>query len=1108
MSSRPPSVTVCLPLYLSAAETNAGADAVFQLNTICHSVRKTISSVIQQTLVDWELLIITSLPASKETKSFLENLDKRICVLELGVQEQNIQKQCYSNTSNSNPAAEDALRIQAADVRRGPIIWMSGTTATDESGNIVADRRNCERNRTRFKILAFNHGLFHGRGRFIKFVEPGDELDKANLEVCVSAMNEHPGVTMLATETQIEIEKNNPLLNQALIFKGAHPGYGSNHETEKDSRQTTVRANAKDSYLLFEGVNVQRSCLINQTNILDNASSMLFRKSNCATGFDTMLYRHHELDLYLRVLNFGSFLFLKQQLHSEASSASARKADELDLFDELKELFIIGTRFKSRLNSFDYSLEEFFKLTLHKFQTKINELEFPSTNLPSLIQELTARRDHNLAELAVLRQILYISLLEYNTSKFIRPEQYTNNRQAIVNSLERDLKPLLRSDSWAATRPLREFKRALKRKNKFSDKTTLATGQIKAQEYAVRLREQIKHIHRSKSWQLTERMRQLGIMDKQLKNKTTHFSNYDSALFDADYYLSKLSSAYRAAASTDPLIHYMLHDDGDPHPIFSVDYYKSQTSTIAGNINNSLFHYQQKGFKSFLNPHPLFDSAYYDKQANLNASSCHLLHYIEQGARLGLDPHPWFDTSYYYLQCSSRNINVQNPLSHYLLTGFRLGLNPHPFFSNDRYLERNPDVKAMGTNPLLHYITVGKLEGRLARNFPNLNVALEAVSSQAMRECIETAKKCANEVSHILIVGTLSRGGAERSAISYYRAIAHKVGGANVLLIVTDSEAIACDDWLQPETKLFNLAGLNLSPEEKSILLFESIRLSQATTVIAFNSKLFWNSADTNLSNFRSELQCKLISYLGSFENYIQRNEWGFNEGPFSRSFENLDLILTDSQRMQDFLRYDRYKQVANIKTKVIHCKKSLMPELADKLLTKRRSEQASNRILWASRLDRVKRPDVLAQIAWKLPQLEFHVYGCSSLGTDCSYLKALPNVRMMGEYTEFSKIDTEQYALFLYTSQEDGYPHVLLEAAACGLPIVASNAGGVGEFINERTGCLISYDDVESFVDAINDALADYPAACIRANNAKECVEKEHNWDAYLKRVAALDIW
>lgn len=1060
MSSRPPSVTVCLPLYSSAAETNAGTAAVFELNTISHSVRKTISSIIEQTLVDWELLIITSLPASKETKSFLENLDKRIRV-------------------------------------------------PDESANIVGGVRNCERNRTQFKIRAFNHGLLHGQGRFIKFIEPGDELDKSNLDVCVSAMNEHPGVTMLATETQLTIEKNSLFSNQPLFVNGAYSTNGLSHQTETDSHQKNDGAKAKASYqILFEGINIQRACLIHQTNFLDNASSMLFRKSNCATGFDTTMYRHHELDMYLRVLNFGSFLFVKRQLHRKASSASVRTADELDLFEELKELFIIGTKFKSRLSSIGYSLEEFFKLTFHNFQNKLNELEFPSMNLPSLIKELTARRDLPLEELAVLRQILYFALLEYNTAKFIRPEQYTNNRQAIVNSLERDLKPLLRSDSWAATRPLREFKRALKRKNKFGDKSNLAESKAEAQEYAVRLREQIKHIQRSKSWLLTERMRNLGFMDKHLKNKTAHFSNYDSALFDATFYLSQLSSDYRAAASTDPLIHYMLHDDADPHPIFSIDYYKSQTSTIAGNINNSLLHYQLKGFRSLLNPHPLFDAAYYDKQADLNASSCHLLHYIEQGARMELDPHPWFDTSFYYSQCSSRNIDVQNPLSHYLLMGFRHGLNPHPFFNNDRYLERNPDVKALGTNPLLHYITVGKQEGRLARNFPNLSVAVEAVSSQAMRECLETAKKSANEVSHILIVGALSRGGAERSAISYYRAIANKIGGQKVLLIVTDSAAIACDDWLQPDTKLFNLADQNLSPEEKSILLFELIRLSQAVAVIAFNSKLFWNSADTNLGNFRSELRCKLISYLGSFENYIQRNEWGFNEGPFSRSFENLDLVLTDSQRMQDFLRYDRYKDIANIKNKVIHCKKSLMPELADKLLTKRRSVQAINRVLWASRLDRVKRPDVLAQIAWKLPHLEFHVYGCSSLGTDCSFLEALPNVRMMGEYTDFSKIDTEQYALFLYTSQEDGYPHVLLEAAACGLPIVASNAGGVGEFINEQTGSLINFDDVDSFVEAINNVLSDYAAACKRAHNAKECVEQEHNWDAYLKRVADLHMW
>jgi glycosyltransferase involved in cell wall biosynthesis len=76
-----------------------------------------------------------------------------------------------------------------------------------------------------------------------------------------------------------------------------------------------------------------------------------------------------------------------------------------------------------------------------------------------------------------------------------------------------------------------------------------------------------------------------------------------------------------------------------------------------------------------------------------------------------------------------------------------------------------------------------------------------------------------------------------------------------------------------------------------------------------------------------------------------------------------------------------------------------------------------------------------------------------------------------------------------------DGVPNVLIEAAALGLPIVACDAGGVGEFVfNDETGRLVEPGDASRLAGAIRSAVVTPETTRRLAQAARKRVENEYH--------------
>ena len=105
--------------------------------------------------------------------------------------------------------------------------------------------------------------------------------------------------------------------------------------------------------------------------------------------------------------------------------------------------------------------------------------------------------------------------------------------------------------------------------------------------------------------------------------------------------------------------------------------------------------------------------------------------------------------------------------------------------------------------------------------------------------------------------------------------------------------------------------------------------------------------------------------------------------------------------------------------------------------------------------------------------------------------------------FNGLDSIDIEDYDCFLYTSFIDGLPNIILEVASKGLPIVASDAGGVKDFIKDKnTGILVSGDDPSSYVKALEYIYNNRDSAKELAENASCLLKKRHSWDSFVKSI------
>jgi glycosyltransferase involved in cell wall biosynthesis len=109
-------------------------------------------------------------------------------------------------------------------------------------------------------------------------------------------------------------------------------------------------------------------------------------------------------------------------------------------------------------------------------------------------------------------------------------------------------------------------------------------------------------------------------------------------------------------------------------------------------------------------------------------------------------------------------------------------------------------------------------------------------------------------------------------------------------------------------------------------------------------------------------------------------------------------------------------------------------------------------------------------------------------------------SVRVVG-FTKSVQDELRQCAAFVFPSECEGFAKATLEAAACGLPLIATKESG-DAVVDGETGLVIPPNDVDAIARALAHLHSHRDEALVMGEAGRERVEQMFTWDHYRMRI------
>jgi glycosyltransferase involved in cell wall biosynthesis len=353
-----------------------------------------------------------------------------------------------------------------------------------------------------------------------------------------------------------------------------------------------------------------------------------------------------------------------------------------------------------------------------------------------------------------------------------------------------------------------------------------------------------------------------------------------------------------------------------------------------------------------------------------------------------------------------------------------------------------------------------------------------------------------------LFVPWLVKGGADQYAVNYANTIAKLHPNKRVLVIATLPVQSIWKDKLHASVDFidFGLITEGISIEIKHRIIGHLIENGSTTHIHILNSEFGY---EFTLLHEKYIKATKKVVIATSFSQSIDDDGriYGYSHTHVPLIYDIASYITSDNiavtQMWKNEYGFDDKKLLVH--------RQPINTEATENIINKETSNDSPLTLLWAARIAPEKQPGLISKIGQLTSNKAIiHMYG--SVDEDSrQYIDNLPNnVVYKGPFDGLASLPLHTYDALLYTSLFDGMPNTILEAAQSKLPIIASEVGGIPEFITEKTGLLIAdIKNPQAYSDAITALAKDRSLGPLLAEGAFDKLKTEFSADKYNKDIA-----